>query len=135
MNALIDTALLIDYLKGEPQAAAALDNCTHRAISVVTWLEVMRHCPPKLQEATRAFLRSFERLSISESIADEALKLAGEHAGLDPQRALTWATATVNQLVLVTSEPIEGAQVGRGVAVPYIAEAPRRITAPAKGCA
>ena len=122
MNALIDTALLIDYLSGEPRAAAALDGCKHRSISVLTWLEVMTRCPPSLQEATRAFLRSFERLSISEAIADEALKLASEHVGLGQSRALTWATATINQLVFVTSEPIAGVPVGRNVAVPYIGE-------------
>ncbi|MCV2356780.1 PIN domain-containing protein [Paucibacter sp. B2R-40] len=132
MNALIDTALLIDYLKGEPRAAAALESCKHRSISVVTWLEIMTCCPPALQEATRGFLRSFERLSISESIADEALKLAREHAGLDRQRALTWATATINQLVFVTSEPIAGMQPGRTVAVPYAAEPAARVQRQAK---
>ena len=121
MNALIDTALLIDYLNGEQQAAAALDNCEHRSISVVTWLEVMTRCPAALQEATRAVLRSFERLSISESIADEALKLVREHGGLDPQRALTWATAKLNQLEFVTTEPIAGMPPGRNVTVPYVA--------------
>ncbi len=133
LNALIDTALLIDYLRGEPRAAAALDNCKHRSISVVTWLQVMMRCPPDLQEATRGFLRSFERLSISEAIADEALKLAREHPGIEQQRALTWATANLNQLVLVTSEPIASMQAVRHVSVPYDATtsaAPARPSTP-----
>ncbi|MCV2357497.1 PIN domain-containing protein [Paucibacter sp. TC2R-5] len=135
MNALIDTALLIDYLRGEPRAAAALDICKHRSISVVTWLEVMSCCPPDLQEATRGFLRSFERLSISEAIADEALKLAQEHAGLGQERALTWATASINQLMFVTTEAIAGMQSGRNVTVPYAAPASVVPASASRACA
>ncbi len=119
MNALIDTGLLADYLNGDARAAKALDACTHRSISVVTWLELMSRCPPELQEPTRAFLRSFERLSISEAIADEALLLTRAHPTLGLQRALTWATAQLNQLVLVTSEPVEGVKASTRLVIPY----------------
>ena len=76
MNALVDTGLLLDYLRGDERAARALGGCTHRAITVLTWLEVMRACPPDRREATRAFLRSFERLSVGEPCADEAMRLS-----------------------------------------------------------
>ena len=107
-SALIDTDVLLDYLAGDERAQRALEPFAHRAISVVTWLELMAKCPPGLQEPTRAFLRSFERLSISESIADEALRLLQAHPHLPQPRALTWATARVNQLRLVTAEPPQG---------------------------
>jgi len=103
--ALIDTSLLHDYLRGDVRAQTAIEPLAHRSISVVTWLELMGRCPAGLEEPTRAFLRSFERLSISEAIADEALRLMQGHAGLPLARALTWATARVNQLSFVTTDP------------------------------
>jgi predicted nucleic acid-binding protein len=104
MNALIDTGLLLDYLKGEKRAATVMEACVHRSISVVTWLELMASCPAGLDEPTRGFLRSFERLSVSESIADEALRLMNARPGLPLPHALTWASANVNQLVYVTTD-------------------------------
>lgn len=121
MNALIDTGVLVGYLHGDRRAAAALDACRHRSISVVTWLEVMARCPAELREPTRAFLRSFERLSISEAIADDALRLIGEQPGLDLGRALTWASARINQLTFVTDvEAARHAGLGK-VVLPYSA--------------
>lgn len=119
MNALIDTGLLLDYLRGDERAALALSDCTHRSITVATWVAVMCACPPDRREATRAFLRSFERLSISESSADEAVRLSLAHPGLGTARAINWANAVVNQLVFMTTEPHGPGAAGRDVVVPY----------------
>ena len=119
MNALIDTGLLLDYLRGEKRAATAMEGCTHRSISVVTWLEVMANYPAGLDEATRGFLRSFERLSVSESIADEALRLVTGRPGLTLPHALTWASAIVNQLVYVTTDARWVTKADSNVVVPY----------------
>ena len=124
MNALIDTGLLLDYLRGDERAALALRDCAHRSITVATWLEVMRACPPDRRETTRAFLRSFERLSISESSTDEAMRLSFAHPGLDEARAVNWANAIVNQLVFMTTDPTGCSPARRGVVVPYVAGAP-----------
>jgi predicted nucleic acid-binding protein len=104
-SALIDTGVLLDYLGGEARAQEAIEPYAHRSISVVSWLELMAACPEGLHEATRGFLRGFERLSVSESIADEALRLMHERPGLALPRALTWASANVNQLRFVTADP------------------------------
>jgi predicted nucleic acid-binding protein len=124
MNALVDTGLLLDYLNGDTRAAAAMETCVHRSISVVTWLELMANCPSGLDEPTRGFLRSFERLSVSESIADEALRLMTARPGLALPHALTWASANVNQLVYVTTDARWVTQADSNVVVPY-----RRTTA------
>lgn len=124
MNALIDTGLLLDYLRGDERAALALRDCTHRSITVATWLEVMRACPPDRREATRAFLRTFERLSISESSTDEAVRLSFAHPGLSAARATNWANAIVNQLVFMTTEPGGVASMERDVVMPYVDDAP-----------
>ena len=119
MNALIDTGLLLDYLNGEERAAAAMKVCIHRSISVVTWLELMANCPQGLDEPTRGFLRSFERLSVSESIADEALRLMTTRKGLTLPRALTWASANLNQLVYLTTDARWVTEADSNVVVPY----------------
>ena len=120
MNALIDTGLLLDYLRGDERAALALRDCMHRSITVATWLEVMRASPPDRREATRAFLRSFERLSISESSADEAVRLSFAHPRLGVARATNWANAVVNQLVFMTTDDTGCMGAERGVVVPYV---------------
>jgi predicted nucleic acid-binding protein len=119
MNALIDTGLLLDYLTGEKRAATAMDACAHRSISVVTWLELMAACPDGLDEPTRGFLRSFERLSVNESIADEALRLMTARQGLARPHALTWASANVNQLVYLTTDARWITKADSNVVVPY----------------
>ena len=40
-DVVIDTGVLLDYLAGDERAQRALAPCVHRAISVVTWLELM----------------------------------------------------------------------------------------------
>lgn len=101
---LVDTPLLLDYLKGDKRARKALEACPHRSISVVSWLELMALCPQELVDPTRGFLRTFERLSVSEAIADEALRLIQRKPGLSMSRALTWAAANVNQLTYLTND-------------------------------
>lgn len=118
-SALIDTSLLLDYLAGDKRAQRAIGEFTHRSISVVTWLELMAICPDDALEPTRGFLRSFERLSVSESIADEALRLMRRKPGLALDRALTWASATVNQLAYVTVNPEFVAKSDPNVTMPY----------------
>jgi predicted nucleic acid-binding protein len=103
VSVLIDTGVLVDYLRGDPRAADVVESHAHRAISALTWLETMAMAPRNRQAPTLAFLRSFERLSISEAIADEALVLKEAHPGLDLHQALNWATARANRLVFVST--------------------------------
>ncbi len=117
--ALIDTSVMLDYLKGDRRAVRALEPYGHCSISVVTWLELMALCPPDLTERTRGFLRTFERLSISEAIADEALRLMQRRPGLAFHRALTWATANLNQLPYVTADATCVTKDDRNVVLPY----------------
>jgi predicted nucleic acid-binding protein len=118
-SVLVDTGLLRDYLRGDRRAQRSLAEHVHRSICVVTWLELLSSCPPGVLEETRSFLRTFERLSVSEGIADEALRLASEHPGLDLQRALIWACAIANRLAFLTTEPVPTGRASTGIIVPY----------------
>lgn len=119
VTALFDTSVLLDYLLGDQRAVEVFKQFDHRALSVVTWVEVMSVAPPAQGEATRAFLRSFERLSISEAIADEALRLIHARPGLPFHRALTWATARVNQMAYVTADKSFVHADDKAVLIPY----------------
>jgi predicted nucleic acid-binding protein len=119
VTVLFDTSILVDYLVGEPRAGAVFREHAHRAVSVITWVELMAASPDGKHEATRAFLRTFERLSINESIADEALRLIRERPGLTFHRALTWATAIVNRMTYVTVETTHMKRDEPGVMTPY----------------
>ena len=135
MNALIDPGLLLAYLRGDERAARALRDCAHRSITVATWLDVMRASPPDRREATRAFLRTFERLSISESSTDEAMRLSFAHPELSAPRAINWANAIVNQLVFMTTDPAGCPPTRRDVVVPYVDDRDADVTRPRRRAA
>lgn len=117
--ALFDTSILIDYLHGNRRADAVLRQYQYRAVSVISWVEVMCVSPEAKHEATRAFLRTFERLSINESIADEALILTRSRPWLAIHRALVWATAIVNRVPYVTVDAAHMERDEPGVLIPY----------------
>ena len=119
MTALFDTSILLDYLLGDKRATEVFSRFEHRALSVITWVEVMGVAPEGQREPTRAFLRSFERLSISEAIADEALRLIRERPGLPFHRALTWATALVNKMTFVTADKSFTREGDKDLLIPY----------------
>jgi hypothetical protein len=118
VSAVFDTRVVVDYLRGVKQAAVAFNRFPHRAITVATWVEVMVEAPATLSLETREFLRTFERLAISEAVSDRALALIEKHPGLELRYAIPWATALANQLIYVAVDlPQEWAD--RSLWVPY----------------
>ena len=118
MSAVFDTSVVVDYLRGARPAASAFRRFPHRAITVTTWVEVMAEAPAALSLETREFLRTFERLAISEAISDRALALMEKHPGLKLRHAIPWATAVANELMYITCDlPQEWGD--RGLWIPY----------------
>jgi len=118
VSAVFDTGVVMDYLRGVKPAASAFGRFPHRAITVATWVEIMADAPAGLALETREFLRSFERLSISEGISDRALALIERHPGLKLRHAIPWATALSNELIFITRDlPEEWSD--KGLWVPY----------------
>jgi hypothetical protein len=56
---------------------------------------------------------------VSEAIADEALRLMTARPGLALPRALTWASANVNQLVYLSTDARWVTKADSNVVVPY----------------
>ncbi|MBC7314104.1 MAG: type II toxin-antitoxin system VapC family toxin [Rhizobium sp.] len=99
--ALFDTNILIDYLNGIPQAKEELGLYEERAISIVTWMEVMVGAPALLAEATRSFLSGFEVIQLDEAVAERAVELRRTHRIKLPD-AIIWASADSRGAILVT---------------------------------
>jgi len=68
VNALLDTNILIDYLRGIQPARAELARYDHTAISVVTWIEVMVGAPDDAEQETRDFLAGFPLVALDQEI-------------------------------------------------------------------
>ena len=109
VGALFDTNILIDHLNGVPQARDEIGRFESRAISIVTWMEVMVGAGPDLSEATARFLDGFETLSLDYTIAARA-KLPG---------AVIWATAQTSGRLLVTRNVRDFPPGDPGVREPY----------------
>jgi predicted nucleic acid-binding protein len=118
VKALFDTNILIDYLNGIPQARDELARFTDKAISTITWMEVMVGATPANAAATRAFLSSFQSLPIDGSVAERAVVIRQTHRVRLPD-AIIWATAQVHSRLLVTRNSKNFAADEPGVRVPY----------------
>jgi len=66
VKALFDTNILIDYLNGFEMARTAIERFEDKAISIITWMEVMIGTNDENQLATKQFLATFELVLIDE---------------------------------------------------------------------
>ena len=118
MRALFDTNILIDYLNGVAAAKAEIARYERPAISVISWIEVLEGTRPGVEAETQKFLASFERIELTEKIADRAVALR-RAAKMRVPDAIILATAQVENLVLVTRNTKDFPADAPGIRVPY----------------
>ncbi len=118
VKALFDTNILVDYLNAVPAARSELERYTEKAISIITWMEVMVGASDDLELATRGFLSSFDIVVIDERIADRAVSLRRQHRIKLPD-AVIWATAQTHALLLVTRNTKDFPHGDPGIRAPY----------------
>jgi predicted nucleic acid-binding protein len=116
-RALFDTNILIDHTKGIAEASAELSRYDVRAISLVTWIEVMAGAPPPLRAELREFLSEFIVRPISIEVAEEAVRIR-RNRRLKLPDALILATAVAEDWPLVTRNTRDF-QAGVQVRIPY----------------
>lgn len=75
MKAVFDTNILIDFLNGYEPACAEVRRYSEKAVSVITWIEVMAGATDDTEDACRTLLGAFERVDVTQSIADRAVSL------------------------------------------------------------
>jgi predicted nucleic acid-binding protein len=120
---LFDTNILIDALKGFPEAIDELAYWDEPSISVITWMEVFAGANvdevPKLDRFIADF--GFEIIHTNDDIMREAARVRSESRHAGPKIALPdaviIATATIKNLMLVTRNKTDFR--GSNVRIPY----------------
>jgi len=118
VGALFDTNILIDHLNAVPQAREELERFEGRAISIITWMEVMLGANADLVEPTRLFLEGFKVIGLDDEIANRAVELRRAHRIKLPD-AVIWATAQTSGRLLVTRNTKDFSPDDPGIREPY----------------
>ncbi|WP_420962939.1 type II toxin-antitoxin system VapC family toxin [Brucella sp. IR073] len=119
VGALFDTNILIDHLNAFPQARTEIERFENRAISIITWMEVMVGANADLMEPTRLFLEGFEVIALDDTIANRAVELRQRHRIKLPD-AVIWATAQTAGRLLVTRNIKDFPPDNPGIRAPYV---------------
>jgi predicted nucleic acid-binding protein len=118
VKALFDTNILVDYLNAVPQARTELKRYAEKAVSIITWMEVMVGASGDIEEATRSFLSTFDVIALDGEIAERAVSLRRAHHIKLPD-AIIWATAQTHAMLLVTRNTKDFKADDPGVRMPY----------------
>lgn len=118
MKALFDTNILIDYLNAVPEARDEFARYDQKAISIVTWMEVLVGAAPAVETATRAFLDGFTIIALDGAVAERAVALRKRHRVKMPD-AIVWASADVHSMLLVTRDRKDFPRETPGIRIPY----------------
>jgi len=116
--ALFDTVILIDFLNGFPEARKEIHRYPDRAISLITWMEVMAGTEPDEEQAAVLFLGTFVNLPITAAVARQAVRIRRQKKLKLPD-AIILATAQVEKRVLVTRNTRDFKEDGVSVVTPY----------------
>jgi predicted nucleic acid-binding protein len=118
VKAVFDTNILIDLLNGVEQAGREMERYSDRAISIVTWVEVMSGGPETSRDMTRVFLDDFELVQLDQDVAERTVELRRE-GKLKLPDAIIRASAEARGGLLVTRNTKDFDADDPGVRVPY----------------
>ena len=119
VGALFDTNILIDHLNAVPQARKEIGRFENRAVSIITWMEVMVGANADVAEPTRRFLEGFKVVALDDEIANRAVALRRAHRIKLPD-AVIWATAQTTGRLLVTRNIKDFPPGDPGIREPYV---------------
>ncbi|MGD0681205.1 MAG: type II toxin-antitoxin system VapC family toxin [Terracidiphilus sp.] len=117
-KALFDTNILIDYLSGIPQARLEMERYSQRAISIITWMEVMAGTTRVDERQIRAFLLTFSILPVTAEIAEQAFDLRRQRKIKLPD-AIILATAQVEDRLFITRNTRDFPGIDPNIRIPY----------------
>jgi predicted nucleic acid-binding protein len=115
---LFDTNILIDYLRGVPQARAECDRHSDRAVSIITWMEVMAGSTAANEADARTCLLNFYTLPLTMEVAERAAQLRRTSRIKLPD-AIIQATAEASGRVLITRNTRDFSPGSSAVRIPY----------------
>jgi predicted nucleic acid-binding protein len=117
--AVFDTWILLDALRGVPQAGIEIKRYAQRYLSRISWIEVLTHGLPDDGRRTEGFLAHFTLVEISDEIARSAAQLRAQRRGLTLSNAIVLATAQTTGRILVTRNINAFPAQMPGIRVPY----------------
>jgi len=107
--ALFNTNILIDYLKGKPEAASLLDRCLQEGqiltCSLITKVELLSGARQGEEQILQDLLDAFNRIGLDDSIAEAAghyMRLYRKSHGINTADAIIAASALVRGAALYT---------------------------------
>lgn len=119
MNALFDTNILIDYLRGVDAAKQEIERHSPRLVSIVTWMEVLAGARDDAEsDVVDMFLRDFRVVDVTRRIAREAVSIRRTDRLRLPD-AVIWATARAESALLITRNTKAFPADSPGVRMPY----------------
>jgi len=119
VSPLFDPDILIDHLSGAEAARVELARYALRAISIVTWMEVMVGAPEAARSTTTRFLAGFTLIPLDHEVAQRAVELRRRHRIKLPD-AVIWASAQAHKMILVTRNTKDFPADDPGVRAPYV---------------
>jgi len=115
---LFDTNILIDHLSGVDRAGAELRRYQDRAISIITWMEVMAGSNSEDESRIRAFLSAFRCLPVTTDVAERSFAVRRQRK-LNLPDAIILATAETADRLLITRNTRDFPADDPGIRVPY----------------
>ncbi|GGG95724.1 type II toxin-antitoxin system VapC family toxin [Silvibacterium dinghuense] len=115
---LFDTNILIDYLNGILAARRVCQQHGNRAISIISWMEVMAGTTAANEVQTRSFLQQFAVLGVDTAVAERAFAIR-KHTRIKLPDAIIQATAQGDGRTLFTRNTRDFPPGTPGVIAPY----------------
>ncbi len=104
-NELLDTNILIDFLRSKPEALNYYSSLSAPSISVITVAELFAGVRSQEEKILRMFLRTLNVIDVSSEIAEKGGYFRRDYAkshGVDLNDAMIAATAEIESKTLVT---------------------------------
>jgi hypothetical protein len=117
-TAIFDTNIVIDLFNGVDQARVEIESYRVRAISIVTWIEVMAGVQGQEAKAAREALDDFMVIALTQEIAERAAS-ERRNRRLKLPDTIILATALVAGGVLVTRNTRDFQEQPSVVRIPY----------------
>lgn len=114
-----DTNILIDWLKGYPQAAAELARYKRHRISRIVWTEILSGEALERRDVIQQAIAPFEVVELDARIASAAADIR-HRKKMKLMDAYVLATAQVNGAILITRNTKDFPAELPGIRVPYI---------------
>jgi predicted nucleic acid-binding protein len=118
-EAVFDTNILIDVLRGIQPAQTELTRYKQRYISRMSWIEVMVGAPPEDAARAEGYLSHFRIIELNEDIARHAATLRSQRMRLKALDAIVLASAQKTGRILITRNTKDFPAQMPGIRIPY----------------